>query len=162
MKKAFILLLCMLLTVLPAMAEPAETPAAEATARPTAEPLVEVIDLSGFDDATFCDLLNQLNHEIIARHIEKTALLPAGTYTGGRDIPVGEYVLNGTIITEKRQSGAIMHRAAGESSDTAPSKMYEFVFSDEPVTYYITIEEGDTLTLPYPFDLTISAGIQFK
>ena len=50
-------------------------------------------DLSGYSDSELLTLLVEVQVEIAARKIEKTANLTAGTYIGGRDIPVGTYIL---------------------------------------------------------------------
>lgn len=50
-------------------------------------------DFSAYSDAELLVLLAEVQSEISARKIEKTAHLTAGTYIGGRDIPVGTYIL---------------------------------------------------------------------
>lgn len=52
-----------------------------------------VLDLSSYSDSDLIALLAEVQEEIAARKIEKTAHLTAGTYIGGRDIPVGTYIL---------------------------------------------------------------------
>ena len=49
----------------------------------------ESTDLRGYSDSELLTLLAEVQAEIAARKIEKTANLTAGTYIGGRDIPVG-------------------------------------------------------------------------
>ena len=53
----------------------------------------DAADLSSLNDEQLVALLAEVQSEIVARHIEKTASLTAGTYIGGRDIPAGSYVL---------------------------------------------------------------------
>ena len=43
-----------------------------------------------------------------------------------------------------------------------PSKLYEFRRAQDGYSVYVTIEEGDTLIVPYPYTLTISAGVMFE
>lgn len=50
-------------------------------------------DLSMLNDEQLVALLAEVQTEIVAQHIEKNASLPAGTYIGERNIPVGTYVL---------------------------------------------------------------------
>ena len=55
----------------------------------TSTSFVEEVDLSGYNDNELLTLLDQVQGEIVARHIKKTAQLPTGTYVGGKDIPIG-------------------------------------------------------------------------
>lgn len=77
MKKTLALILIVCLLAVPAVYASAE----------------DVTDLSVLNDEQLVALLAEVQTEIVARHIEKTASLPAGTYIGGRDVPVGSYVL---------------------------------------------------------------------
>lgn len=43
-----------------------------------------------------------------------------------------------------------------------PSKLYEHKHGDDVYSVFITIEEGDTLTMSFPYTLTISGGVLFK
>ena len=118
------------------------------------------LDLSGYDDNALLALLGQVQQEIVDRHIKKTAHLPAGTYVGGKDLPVGKYLLasNGS----EDDYGALMLGTAADDPDDFPSKLYEYLWSDEQYTFYLTIEDGDILILPYAFTLTISGGVVFQ
>lgn len=129
-------------------------------AAPIMTGLAESVDLSAFDDEQLLALLSQVQAEIVARRIEKTAELPAGTYVGGKDIPAGTYILasNGS----EKDSGIVSLRASYDADNDWPSKLYEFTKSSEHYTVYLTIEDGDTLVLPYAFTLTISGGVVFK
>lgn len=49
-----------------------------------------------------------------------------------------------------------------DPEDEYPSKLYEFNFASEGYTVYITVEEGDELVVPYPYTLTVSAGVKFE
>ena len=120
----------------------------------------ETVDLSGLSDDEIEALLNQVQEEIISRGIEKTASLEAGCYTGGVDIPVGKYTL--LCKTNAGQYGIVQLSAADDDPDGYPSLLYDFVGSDSEKNYYITIEEGGILNLPFPCQLQISAGVQFK
>lgn len=120
----------------------------------------ESVDLSNYDDSELLALLDQVQSEIVARHIEKVAQLPAGTYVGGKDIPAGTYVL--TSNGNEKDSGIVSLRSVNDDPDRYPSKLYEFVKSVNNYTVYITMEDGDTLILPYAFTLTISGGVVFR
>ena len=113
-----------------------------------------------YSDDEIVKLLKQVQDEIVARNIEKTARLTAGTYVGGRDIPVGSYIL--TSAENEGDFGIVSLRSANDSENEYPSKLY--TFQKEPTEYsvFVVIEEGDTLVTPYAYDLTISTGIIFQ
>ena len=119
-----------------------------------------ILDLSGYTDSELVDLLAEVQGEIADRKIEKTALLTAGTYIGGRDIPVGTYIL-ATAGTEE-EYGIVSLRSVNDPADDFPSKLYKHKHGDDVYSVFVTIEEGDTLILPFPYTLTISGGVMFK
>lgn len=51
------------------------------------------VDVTALTDEEFVELYTRMNQELVNRKIEKTAHLKAGMYIGGKDIPVGEYLL---------------------------------------------------------------------
>ena len=131
--------------------------AAAVTSGPAfADPLV---NLTGFSDEEMVQLLEDVQEEIATRHIEKTANLERGTYVVGKDIPAGDYILTRPANGE---SGIIWLRDVSDAEEDWPSKLYEFIQSDEAVSFFITVGDGDTLCLPFPASLTISAGLVFK
>ena len=117
-------------------------------------------DLSLLKDEQLVALLAEVQSEIVARHIEKTASLTAGTYIGGRDIPAGSYILS-TAGTED-EFGIVSLRSVNDPADSYPSKLYELKDGDDSYSVFVTIEEGDTLILPFPYTLTISGGVLFQ
>ena len=114
MKKVLIILLSLCLMGTAIAAAPSEGEAAE----PEAAAAEQVIDLSGYDDDTLVALMKQVQGEIAARHIEKTAQLRAGTYIFGEDIPVGKYVLS----VPGHTSSARISPSESTSSPKAPSQ----------------------------------------
>ena len=120
----------------------------------------DVTDLSSLNDKQLVALLAEVQSEIVSRHIEKTASLTAGTYIGGRDIPAGSYILS-TAGTED-EFGIVSLRSVNDPADSYPSKLYELKDGDDSYSVFVTIEEGDTLILPFPYTLTISVGAKFK
>ena len=70
----------------------------------------ESVELSNYADSELLALLDQVQSEIVARHIEKVAQLPAGTYVGGKDIPAGTYVL--TNNGNEKDSGIVSLRGS--------------------------------------------------
>ena len=120
----------------------------------------DVTDLSSLNGKQLVALLAEVQSEIVSRHIEKTASLTAGTYIGGRDIPAGSYILS-TAGTED-EFGIVSLRSVNDPADSYPSKLYELKDGDDSYSVFVTIEEGDTLILPFPYTLTISVGAKFK
>lgn len=117
-------------------------------------------DFSTYSDSELLALLAEVQAEVAARHIEKTANLTAGTYIGGRDIPVGSYVLATAGVDGDH--GIVSLRSINDPEADYPSKLYEHKHGDDIYSVFITIEEGDTLILPFPYTLTISVGVMFK
>lgn len=122
--------------------------------------LAETPSWETYDNAELIALLDAVQAEIAARHIEKTAEIVAGTYIGGQDIPVGNYVL--TSAGGEDDAGIISLRSVNDPLDDWPSKLYEFTRAEENYRVYVSIEAGDTLIVPYPYTITISGGLQFK
>ena len=120
----------------------------------------EEVDLSSYSDNELLTLLGWVQGEIVARHIEKTAQLPTGTYVGGKDIPVGTYVL--TAAGAEKEYGIVYLRSVNDADDDWPFKLYEFNKAEEHRSFYITIDDGDMLALPFAYTLTISGGVMFK
>lgn len=120
----------------------------------------ESIDLSALTDADLVALLAEVQSEVAARKIEKTANLTAGTYIGGRDIPVGTYIL--AAAGTEDEHGIVSLRSVNDPMDDYPSKLYEHKMGNDVYSVFVTIEEGDTLILPFPYTLTISGGVMFK
>ena len=144
MKKTRALILIVCLLAVPAVYSSAE----------------DVTDLSVLNDEQLVALLAEVQTEIVARHIEKTASLPAGTYIGGRDVPAGSYVL-ATAGTED-EFGIVSLRSVNDPAEGYPSKLYELKDGDDSYSVFVTIEDGDMLILPFPYTLTISGGVMFK
>lgn len=117
-------------------------------------------EFSSISDDELLALLEMVQSEIVARKLEKTACLNAGTYIGGRDFPAGHYVLS--LAGTEDDSGILSLRSVLDPEDSSPSKIYDFVIGDEVFSYYITMEDGDTLILPFSCTLTISPGVVFR
>ena len=118
-----------------------------------------LLDMSGYTDEEMILLMQQVNEEIVRRNIEKSAHLPTGTYIGGRDIPVGSYILTG----EGREDdhGIVSLGTYDEEGQRIKREVYESVYSSE-CNFYIVVDEGETLTVPFACKLTINAGIRFE
>lgn len=120
----------------------------------------EATDFSGYDDEELLALLDDVQSEIVARKIEKTAHLTAGTYIGGRDIPVGSYIL--AAAGNENEHGIISLSSPNDSGEGYSLKLYQHKNGEETYSVFVNIEDGDTLTLPFPYTLTISGGVMFK
>ena len=120
----------------------------------------EAMDFSSYSDADLLELLADIQSEVAVRKIEKTAHLTAGTYIGGRDIPVGSYILATDGV--EGDYGIVSLRSVNDPEDDYPSTLYEFKHGEDVYSVFITVEEGDTLILPFPYALTISGGVMFK
>ena len=141
MKKVFLMSLALCLLLFSTLCAQAET-------------------FSECSDEALLEQLDALQAEIAARHIEKTASLAAGTYVGGRDIPAGDYIL--ASAGTEGDAGIVSLRSVNDAENDWPSKLYEFRRAQDGYSVYVTIEEGDTLIVPYPYKLTISAGVMFE
>ncbi len=120
----------------------------------------QLLDLTAYSDEALLALHDDVQSEIANRKIEKTAHLTAGTYIGGRDIPIGTYIL--TAAGTEGEHGIVSLTSGSDSTDDDPSKLYEHKHGNDEYSVFITIEEGDILELPFPYTLTISAGVMFK
>lgn len=114
------------------------------------------IDLGQLTDEELITLQDQVQAEIVSRGIEKSARLQAGTYVGGRDLPIGRYILTGAGTGD--QSGLITFYSSAKDDNI----VLEFIRAEDDFTVYITMEDDDTLELPFPFEATVSSGVVFK
>ena len=121
--------------------------------------LADKIDLSSFTDNEIVELLKQVNQELVDRRINKTAKLAPGTYTGGKDIPVGKYIFTCTA-TGNDWGNMFVYNDQGKQVEwqvvSAPEK------GQDPETSFITLEKDHTLKCSTPFTLTIMAGAVFE
>lgn len=119
------------------------------------------IDLSPMSDAEIIAMLTQVNAEIVARGIRKTATLSKGSYIAGKDIPVGSYVFtclatgddwgNVTVRSEEGKGEQLIWEIV-----SAPEK------GAEPETIFIKLNKGDQLKSGVSFSLTVNSGILFE
>lgn len=123
--------------------------------------IADVPDISGLTDDEIVELLEKVNDELVERGIERSAELPAGKYTGGKDLPAGSYII--TCKTDDSHHGIVwVSAAADDLNNNYPSILYEHVsFSDEE-KFRVTIEDGGILNLPFAATVTISSGMLFK
>lgn len=120
----------------------------------------EAMDFSIYSDADLPELFADVQSEVAVRKIEKIAHLTAGTYIGGRDIPVGSYIL--ATDGGEGEYDIVSLRSVNDPEDDYPSKLYEFKNGEGVYSVFITVEKDDTLILPFPYTLTISGGEMFK
>lgn len=123
--------------------------------------LADVPDISSLTDDEIIELLGKVNEELVGRGIAKSAELPAGKYTGGKDIPAGSYII--TCKTDESHHGIVwVSAAADDLNNQYPSILYEHVSFCSEEKFRVTIEEGGILNLPFAATVTISAGLFFK
>ena len=124
----------------------------------------EEIDLSQYDDNAIVELLEQVQQEIVNRNIEKTALLAAGDYIGGRDLPAGTYLW--TSMATGEDWGNITVYTLDENGSHDKQKLWEVAGAPEEgeaaESFLLTLGEGEELSSGVPFSLTIYAGAQFN
>lgn len=121
--------------------------------------MAEAFDVSSMGDEELEELQFVLSQEVVNRGIEKTAILKQGTYVGGKDIPVGQYYLDSD---DESAHGLIVLEPAGYEVGSFDYKLYDAAKGKNHDSYYISLDEGDILTIPYQFKLTITTGIKFE
>ena len=121
--------------------------------------LADKVDLSSMTDDEIVELLAQVNQALVDRRINKTAKMAPGTYTGGKDIPVGKYIFTCTA-TGNDWGNMFVYNDQGKQVEwqvvAAPEQ------GEDPQTSYITLEKNYTLKCSTPFTLTIMAGAVFE
>lgn len=123
--------------------------------------LTENLALDQYKNEDLIELLLEVQAEVVSRGIEKTATLEAGQYVGGKDIPVGSYVL--ICKTDADHHGIVWLSAANDNLDTDyPSKLFDHIGFNKESSYYIHIEDGGILHVPFSVQLRISAGVVFR
>ena len=116
------------------------------------------IDFSSYSDAELISIVEQLNAELVARGISKTASITPGSYLVGRDIPAGKYVLKND--TEGTAYYLIYKDDLQYYSDNEALNKGNIYAGKE---CFITLEEGQALkTRHETLNLTISAGVLFQ
>lgn len=123
--------------------------------------LADKVDLSSMTDDEIVELCNQVASELVNRGIEKSATLPSGKYTGGKDLPAGSYVL--VCKTDDSHHGIVWVSSPDDDlNNQYPSILYDHVSFNSEEEYRFTLEEGGILNLPFTATLTISKGILFR
>lgn len=123
--------------------------------------LAAVPDISDLTDDEIVELLGKVNDELVSRGIAKSAVLPAGKYTAGKDLPAGSYIV--TCKTDDSHHGIIWASAPTDDlNNQYPSLLYEHVSFNCEEQFRITLEEGGILNLPFTATVTISSGLLFK
>ena len=121
----------------------------------------EGVGLNTYSDEELLALLGAVQQEVAARRIERTATLPAGIYIGGRDLPVAGYMLvhpSGAI----GDSGIIELNEVEDEDGDREEILYEFLDVEQEHSFYVYLEEGYELVLPFPFEATMVNQIMFK
>ncbi len=124
------------------------------------------IDLDALSDDEIINLAERLQAEFVNRKIEKTATLPDGSYTVGKDIPAGTYILKGThegswwtsvyLYTAKEM--------LKDEDNRKPEKDITLFDSSGEKSYRLVLAEGDVIIVSGKgkVTLTISSGVIFE
>ena len=119
----------------------------ETPTTPISEP-----DTTTFDSSTTNDS---------STNIGKTATLHKGEYIGGEDIPVGIYILK--CIAGDSEHGIVSLSSPNDNLDEDyPSIIYEHISFNEIREYFIAMDEGSILTLPFTATLTAISEEYFE
>lgn len=121
----------------------------------------EAIELAGLSDEQLVALMERVQEEIVARHIEKTATMRSGSYIAGRDIPAGSYVYT-CMASGDDWGNVFVHSEEGAGKQ----KFWQIVSApedgEEAESFFLTLNTGDELKSSVPFSLTIYAGMKFQ
>ncbi len=121
----------------------------------------EILDLSQYSDEQILAISKQVQTEMVNRKLEGTATLEAGMYEGGKDVPAGRYIL--ICKTDSEHHGIVwLSSAEDDLKNEYPSKLYEYVGTDDEKNFSIGIEEGGILNVPFPAQLQIYPGVVFE
>lgn len=119
------------------------------------------LNVSTLSDDEVLQLYKQLNQELVSRGLEKTAVMPKGTYLVGEALPAGQYIY--TCMAQGSDWGNMTVYADGGKGDQL---VWEVLLAPEegeqPETVFLKLKEGDELSSQVPFSLTISPGIHFQ
>ena len=147
MKKGIILIAVVLMLLSLAACGSTETPQASGD-----------IDLSKFTDEEIIALNKSVQEEIVARNIEKSAVLIPGQYLVGTDIPAGAYHFHGKAPSN---SSLILY-VYPNNDKREPHTFYQYISSGEEGSWDLTLIEGDLLAFDDgELTLTVSAGGTF-
>ena len=124
------------------------------------------IDLAAMSDDEIIALSQRMQEEFVNRKIEKTATLPDGSYTIGKDIPAGTYILKG--IHEGTWWTSIYLYTAQEmlkEEDIRKAEKDITLFdSSGEKAYRLVLADGDVLIVSGKgkVTLTIRSGVVFE
>lgn len=82
----------------------------------------------------------------------KSASIVKGKYVGGKDIPVGTYIIN---KNQDKGSGIIsLSDPKDNLEEDYPSIIYEYISSDQDCDFFIPMRKGSVLDIPFSCILT--------
>lgn len=124
------------------------------------------IDLEVLSDDEILVLAERLQAELVKRKIEKTATLPDGSYTIGKDIPAGTYILKG-MHEGTWWTSVYLYTAEEmlkEEDSRKPEKDITLFDSSGEKVYRLVLRDGDVLIVSGKgkVTLTISSGLVFE
>lgn len=125
----------------------------------------EKVDLSNYSNDEILELLLQVQQEVVDRKIAKTATLTAGSYTVGKDLPSGSY-----ILYCKYDGGWWADIYVYGDGGNGKEKFNGTVFAEDNATasvkgegsWKIVLEDGDLFKCTSEVTLTVATGIVFQ
>ena len=115
------------------------------------------IDLSTLTDEEIVTLNKDIQREITARNIEKSAVIVHGEYTIGKDIPAGSY----RFYSKVDDKVPMIFSVYPEGSKRAGFS--QVVNPGEEDTWGLSLNDGDLIVFTSgEITLTVSTGINFK
>ena len=112
------------------------------------------INLDQYSDEEILALSALVNQEIVSRRINKSAKVPAGDYIVGVDIPAGKYYVE--KITDEKYSHAVVYE------DKTKIVKLTYITMNDDTTGFITMENGNLLSIGSDMLLTIYTGVTFN
>lgn len=118
-------------------------------------------DMSALSDDEIQVLARQIDEEMVARGLPKTATLPKGAYIAGRDIPAGSYIYT-CLATGDDWGNVTVYSDGGEGDQLLWNVVSAPDDGEEPDSIFVRLNDGDEFKSGVPFSLTIAGGILFK
>lgn len=147
-KKVFIAMLTMAVTLSPMIVLASDDTNTEMTAADENSG----VDMKALSDEQIVVLLQEVNQEVMDRGIEKKAEITPGTYTAGKDVPVGKYDFFSP--TDNKTLGEIIVTRADENDEV----LWRNAPMEEDFQYQFELKEGDVLEIRRAGTLTMAAG----
>ena len=124
--------------------------------------VAQTIAFTSYDDTALIELLVSVQQEIVNRHIEKTATIPQGSYTIGKDIPAGSYDISVVYNGPMWMDVYIYPNTQSEDLKYNFTVFADGTYGDGTGSFHVDLVDGELLKCTAPITLTVSAGIMFR